>query len=59
MSYGVVCNSAKREDGKEQTMKCFGNCEYRRQSKLTIQFNEDPITAYCDNKLLCRVERSE
>ena len=31
-------------------MKCCGNCEYRRQSKLKIQFNEIPITAYCDNK---------
>ena len=34
----------------EQTMKCCGNCEYRRQSKLKIQFNEIPITAYCDNE---------
>ena len=31
-------------------MKCCGNCEYRRQSKLKIQFNEIPITAYCANK---------
>lgn len=31
-------------------MKCCGNCEYRRQSKLKIQFNEIPITAYCDSK---------
>lgn len=31
-------------------MKCCGNCEYRRQSKLKIQFNEIPITTYCDNK---------
>jgi len=37
-------------EAEPQTMKCCGNCEYRRQSKLTIQFNEEPLTAYCDNK---------
>jgi len=30
--------------------KCCGNCDYHKPSKLKIQFNEIPITAYCDNK---------
>lgn len=29
--------------------KCCGNCEYRKSSKLKIQFNENLITAYCNN----------
>lgn len=30
--------------------RCCGNCGYRKPSKLKIQFNEIPLTAYCDNK---------
>ena len=27
-----------------------GNCDYRKPSTLKIQFNGNPITAYCDNE---------
>lgn len=30
--------------------RCCGNCGYRKPSKLKIQFNEIPITAYCSNE---------
>ena len=30
--------------------KCCGNCDYSKPSKMKIQFNEIPITLYCDNE---------
>lgn len=35
---------------KEKDTKICWNCVYRKQSKLKIQFNEVPLSSYCDNK---------
>lgn len=31
-------------------IRSCGNCDYRKPSKLKIQFNEILITAYCGNE---------
>ena len=31
-------------------IKCCENCDYCKPSKMKIQFNEIPITLYCDNE---------
>ena len=31
-------------------IKCCENCDYRKPSEMKIQFNEIPISLYCDNE---------